>query len=74
LPFEKKYIVDKAKASLEPKREHLIRLFSRLGLEIRLLETKELIELFYKIYNEDTSTTQRIENTSYVSPIVTTKK
>lgn len=74
LPFEKKYIVEKAKASLEPKREHLIRLFSRLGLDIRLLETKELIELFYRIYNEETSGSQKIENTSYVSPIVTTKK
>lgn len=74
LPMDKKYIVEKAKASLEPKKEHLVRLFSRLGLDIRPLETKELIELFYRIYNEETSLNQKVETTSYTSPIVTTKK
>lgn len=73
LPFEKQYILDKAKASLEPKKEHLVRLFSRLGLEIKPLDTKELIELFYKIYNQDESGAQKIETTQFKSPIVTTK-
>lgn len=73
LPFPKSYILEKAKASLEPKKDHLNRLFSRLGLVIRTLSTKELIELFYKIYNEDTATTQRIQSLSYDAPMVTTK-
>ena len=73
LPFEKAYILDKAKAALEPKRDHLIRLFSRLGLEINPLSTKELIELFYKIYNEDTAINQKIQTLNYEAPIVTTK-
>lgn len=73
LPFEKAYILDKAKASLEPKRDHLIRLFSRLGLEIKPLTTKELIELFYRIYNEETALNQKIQTLNYETPIVTTK-
>jgi hypothetical protein len=73
LPFEKSYILDKARASLEPKKNHLSRLFSRLGLEIRTLTTRELIELFYKIYNEDTAQTQRISSLNYDSPMITTQ-
>jgi len=74
LPMEKSYILEKARASLEPKKEHLIRLFSRLGLDIRPLDSKELIELFYRTYNEDTALSQKVENTSYTSPVVTVKK
>jgi hypothetical protein len=73
LPFSKDYILEKAKASLEPKKDHLNRLFSRLGLEIRSLNTKELIELFYRIYNEETAANQKIQTLSYDSPMVTTK-
>jgi len=73
LPFPKSYILEKAKASLEPKKDHLSRLFSRLGLLIKPLSTKELIELFYKIYNEDTATAQRIQSLSYDAPMITTK-
>lgn len=74
LPFPREQILEKAKASLEPKKEHLIRLFSRLGLEIRQLNTKELIELYYRIYNEETEANQKIQSISYDSPVVLTKK
>ncbi len=73
LPFSKEYILDKAKASLEPKRDHLLRLFSRLGLEVKPLETKELIQLFYRMYNEETSVNQKVQTLNYNSPTVTTK-
>ena len=73
LPYPKEYILDKAKASLEPKISHLIRLFSRLGLEIVPLDNSKLIELFYKIYNEDVETNQKLENFDYNNPIVNTK-
>lgn len=73
LPFSKDYILEKAKASLDPKKDHLSRLFSRLGLEIRALSTKELIELFYKIYNEETAQVQRIQNLNYDAPMISTK-
>ncbi|HAP38034.1 hypothetical protein A2574_04055 [Candidatus Shapirobacteria bacterium RIFOXYD1_FULL_38_32] len=74
LPFEKDYILEKAKAALEPKKDHLVRLFSRLGLDISPLNTKELIQLFYKIYNEETAANQKVQTLNYDAPVVTTKK
>lgn len=73
LPFTKEYILEKAKASLEPKRDHLIRLFSRLGLEIKVLNTKELTELYYRLYNEETAANQKIQTLSYGTPVVNAK-
>ena len=73
LPFSKEYIIEKAKISLQPKEEHLIRLFSRLGLEIKSLNTKELIELFYKTYNEDTANSQKLQGVDYSAAAVTGK-
>ena len=51
LPYPKEYIVQKAKISLVPKRDHLMRLFNRIGLRTRQLENTELTKLFYEIYN-----------------------
>lgn len=71
LPFTKEYILEKAKANLEPKRDHLVRLFSRLGLEIQPLNNKELMDLFYRTYNEETAINQKIQNVNYQAPTVT---
>lgn len=73
LPFPKEYILQKAKESLEPKKDHLIRLFLRLGLDIKPLNTKQLIEMFYVIYNEDVSQNQKIQETDFTNPIVMAK-
>ena len=73
LPYSKEYIVEKAKAALQPKEDHLVRLFSRLGLDIKALNTKELIELFYKIYNEDMANNQKLQNVNYTAAAVVTK-
>ena len=51
-----------------------MRLFSRLGLDISPLNTKELIQLFYKIYNEETAANQKVQTLNYDAPVVTTKK
>ncbi|MFA6007592.1 MAG: hypothetical protein WC784_03015 [Candidatus Shapirobacteria bacterium] len=74
LPFSKEYILEKAKAALEPKKDHLVRLFSRLGLEIQPLNTKEIIELFYKTYNEDGANNQKLQNINYTAAAVTGKQ
>jgi len=73
LPFPKEYILEKAKESLAPKKDHLIRLFLRLGLEIKPLNNKELIEMFYLIYNENVAQNQKLQDTDFTNPIVTTK-
>jgi len=73
LPYPKEYILEKAKANLEPKIDHLVRLFSRLGLDIKLLENQELMELFYRIYNEETANNQKLQNLDFNTPVVNTK-
>ncbi len=72
LPFKIEYILEKAKASLDPKREHVERLFGRLGLQAKALNTQELIQLFYEIYNEDSAATQMIQTSNYTAAMVTT--
>ena len=53
LPFTKDYILERAKMNLYPKRDHLIRQFSRIGLKARQLTTQELIQIFYEWYNPE---------------------
>lgn len=73
LPYEKSYIVQKALSILEPKRDHLIRQFNRLGLIAKQLNTQELIQLLYVIYNPDASEgIQTVESHQYQSPIIQT--
>jgi hypothetical protein len=60
LPFSKSYLIEKAKMSLYPKQEHLIRQFARIGLYAWQLSTEELITLFHEIYNSEQVESQKI--------------
>ncbi len=53
LPYPKSYVVRKAKISLFPKRDHLIRQAGRLGISLHQLNNDELINLFYQTYNPE---------------------
>lgn len=53
LPYTKSYVVKKAKISLYPKRDHLIRQARRLGLTLTQLSTDELVKLMFHIYNPE---------------------
>jgi hypothetical protein len=53
LPFQIDYILAKAKDSLYPKKDHLAKLFARIGLVAQQLENKDLIRLFYNVYNSE---------------------
>lgn len=53
LPFPKSYVVKKVKITLYPRRDHLIRQASRLGIKFKQLTTPELIDLFYAVYNPE---------------------
>lgn len=70
LPFPKEYIIEKAKTALYPKRDHLIRQFNRLGLKTVQLNTKQLIELFYNIYNPESEGQKLSEGKEYSTPLV----
>jgi len=49
--LNKQYVINRAKTSLYPKRDNLIRLLSRTGLKGTVLNNQELTELFYNLYN-----------------------
>ena len=70
LPFPKEYILEKAKTLLYPKRDHLLRQLSRLGLKGRQLTTQELIQLFFKIYNPEAAKLPMGKPAEYQAPIV----
>ena len=74
LPFSENYIVEKAKINLGPKKDQLIRQFSRVGLVAKQLNTQELIALFYEIYNPKQAERQKISNDGqYSSSLVQAK-
>lgn len=62
LPYPQSYVVKKAKISLYPKRDHLIRQAGRLGLRLRQLSTEDLIKLYYSLYNADPPTSRKEED------------
>jgi len=70
LPFEKEEILRKAKTNLYPKRDHVFRQLSRLGLKGRQLNTQELIQLFFNIYNPEVKGQQLTTSEQYQQPLV----
>lgn len=74
LPMEKGKIIEKAYNALEPKRDHLARLFGRIGLNTKQLTTKELIQLFYQIYNQESVLVGNSEALSQGGAIIKTVK
>ncbi len=72
LPYNKNYILDRAKTALYPKRDHLIKQLARIGLKAQQLATQELVELFYDIYNPATIGMQKLTAAAqeYATPLV----
>lgn len=53
-------VVQKAKVELYPKRDNIIRLFSKMGITAKQLTNNELLMLFYEIYDPDKIGYQKI--------------
>jgi len=70
LPFEKDYILKKAKTNLYPKRDHVLRQLNRLGLKGHQVKTQELIKLFFRIYNPGAGGQQLTTSQQYQAPLV----
>jgi len=70
LPFPKDYIISRAKTSLLPKRDHILRQLSRIGLKGKQLTTQELIEFFYNIYNPTVTGERLAEAAGYTQTLV----
>ena len=69
--LKKEYIVSRAKTSLYPKRDHLIRLLSKIGLRATVLEKQVLTELFYNLYNPSSTGRRLGPLESYTDVVLT---
>jgi hypothetical protein len=68
---QKAAVVEKAIGILEPRRDHLIAQFNRIGLYARPLVTQEIIEIFYNNYNPEAYEGQQITDTrNYTTAVV----
>jgi len=72
LPVAKSQILQAAKASLLPKKEHITKQLNRIGIKARELSTQELIELFYDIYNPSQIGSQKVatDSAAYTTVLV----
>ncbi|HOZ03338.1 MAG TPA: hypothetical protein PKX78_02480 [Candidatus Woesebacteria bacterium] len=68
---DKNQLIEKATQILEPKRDHLVSQFARIGLYSRQLSTQEMIKLFYVNYNPEAAEGQEIaDSKEYKSSLV----
>lgn len=58
--FDRSIIVERANNLLEPKRDHIMAQFARIGMFSRQLQTQEIIQLFYNAYNPEASDGQKM--------------
>lgn len=69
--IDRAYIYEKAQNILVPRRDHLMSQFGRIGLVAKPMGTKDLISLFYTIYNgEDSEGVQVVDDQQYRSPVI----
>ncbi|MBI4067332.1 hypothetical protein HY407_03025 [Candidatus Gottesmanbacteria bacterium] len=68
--YSKDYILSRARASLLPKKDHVQRQLARIGLRGKQLNTQELVELFYSIFNPEAGKAQLGDIKGYIKPLV----
>lgn len=69
--LQKEYVVARAKTSLYPKRDHLLRLLSKIGLGGSVLQKQEMVELFYNLYNPSATGRKLAPVESYTDVVMT---
>lgn len=68
---QKAAVIEKGIGVLEPRRDHIISQFNRIGLYARQLATQEIIEIFYNNYNPEAYEGQQItDSQSYTTAVV----
>lgn len=70
--LHKEYVVSRAKTSLYPKRDHLLRLLAKIGLKGAVLQKQALTELFYNLYNPSATGRKLAPVESYTDTVLTT--
>lgn len=69
--LNKEYVFTRAKTSLYPKKDHLIRLITKIGLRAKILYKQELVELFYNLYNPSATGKKLAPVESYTDVVLT---
>lgn len=70
--LNKAYVISRAKTSLYPKRDNLIRLLGNIGLKAVVLQEQALTELFYNLYNPSATGRQLAPVKTYTDIVLTT--
>lgn len=70
--LHKEYVITRAKTSLYPKRDHLLRLLAKIGLRASILQKQELTELYYNLYNPSATGRLLAPVDSYTDVVSTT--
>ena len=70
--LNKEYVISRAKTSLYPKRDHLVRLLAKIGLRATILQKQELVELFFNLYNSSPTGRRLAPIESYTDVVLTT--
>jgi hypothetical protein len=69
--FDRSIIIERAQNLLQPKRDHIMAQFARIGMFSRQLTTQEIIQLFYTAYNPEASDGQKMtDSRQYTSTVV----
>lgn len=66
------YVITRAKTSLYPKRDNLLRLLTRAGLKGTALQEQHIIELFYNLYNPSNTGKQLAPVKNYTEIVLST--
>jgi len=69
--LKKDYVLSRAKTSLYPKRDHLLRLLAKIGLTGTVLQKQQLVELFYNLYNPSATGKSLAPIESYTDVVLT---
>ncbi|MCD8484385.1 hypothetical protein LRY65_00805 [Candidatus Woesebacteria bacterium] len=69
--FDKNSVIQRSVNTLGPRRDHMISQFSRFGLRAEQLRTKDLIQLFYIMYNSQSAEGIKVVDTKeYTSAVI----
>lgn len=70
--LNKEYVIARAKTSLYPKRDNLLRLLAKIGLRATVMQKQELVELYYNLYNPSSTGRLLAPVDSYTDVVSTT--
>ncbi|PJC80151.1 hypothetical protein CO008_02665 [Candidatus Roizmanbacteria bacterium CG_4_8_14_3_um_filter_36_12] len=69
--LNKEYVISRAKTSLYPKRDNLLRLLAKIGLRASVLQNQQLTELYYNLYNPSSTGRRLAPIESYTDVVMT---